>query len=70
MPELKLNIDSKFDKTLSDLVDSNDAAKTKADVIQRAVSTYQYLRTSLPKGSKIQVVDPSGAIVENDLQIP
>jgi uncharacterized protein YcgI (DUF1989 family) len=70
MPDLKLNIDDKFDQSLSDLVKTNDEAKTKADVIQRAVATYQYLRTGLPKGSKIQVVDPSGNIVETDLQIP
>jgi hypothetical protein len=69
MPELRLNIDDKFDQTLSDLVKSNDDAKTKADVVQRAVATYQYFR-AVPPGQKIQVVDSAGNVVESDLKVP
>jgi len=69
MPELKLNIDDKFDKALADLVKSNDDAKTKADVVQRAVATYQYFR-DIPPGQKIQVVDSTGNVIESDLKVP
>jgi hypothetical protein len=69
MPELKLNIDDKFDKALQDLVNGNDEAKTKADVVQRAVATYQYFR-DIPKDQKIQVVDSAGHVIESDLKVP
>jgi hypothetical protein len=69
MPELKLNIDDKFDNALTELVKNNDDAKTKADVVQRAVATYQYFRT-IPPGQKIQVVDDAGNVIESDLKVP
>ena len=70
MPELRFNIDNTFDKTLKDLVSTNDNAKTEADVLQRAVATYKYLRSDLPEGSKIQIVDSAGNVTESDLQVP
>jgi hypothetical protein len=70
MPDLKLDIDDKFDSTLKDLVDKNADAKNKADVIQRAVATYKYFR-DLPPGQKIQVVDSAtGNVVDGDLKVP
>jgi hypothetical protein len=70
MPELKLNIDKTFDQTLQDLIKSNDNAKDEADVVQRAVATYKYLRSDLPKGAKIQIVDSNDKVLEPDLKVP
>jgi hypothetical protein len=70
MPDLKLNIDTKFERTLQDLVPSSSGAKNEADIVQRAVATYKYLKTDLPKGAKIQVVDDAGNTIEADLQLP
>lgn len=69
MQELKLNVDSRFDKTLSDLVQGNDDADNKADVVQRAVATYKYFR-NIPAGAKIQVVDDKGNLLVSDVAVP
>ena len=69
MTELSFNVDNKFDKTLSDLVESNDAASNKADVIQRAVATYKYFR-GIPSGAKIQVVDQNGTVITPNVAVP
>jgi hypothetical protein len=58
MPRYTIDFDDKFDKTLSDLLDSTDAT-TKADVIRRAVASYSYLKKAQQEnvGAKIVVTD-------------
>jgi hypothetical protein len=70
MPDLKFSVDKVFDQNLKDLVKSNPDAENEADVVQRAVATYKYLRKDLPPGAKIQIVGPNNDVLENDLKIP
>ncbi len=44
MARFTVNVDDKFDKTLAGLANGS----SKADVIQRAVSSYQYLISEIP----------------------
>ena len=61
MPRYTIDFDDKFDKTLTDLVDSTGAT-TKADVIRRAVASYSYLKKAQQenKDAKIVVTDKNG----------
>lgn len=61
MPNLNLQIDSNFDQTLQDMVDTKGQdSQTKADVIRRAVATYKYLKDEELKGKKITVQGDAG----------
>jgi hypothetical protein len=62
MPRFTIDIDDKFDKTLSGLV-SDTSASTKAEVIRNAVAVYNYLKSATPKDAQTgaQVVSIKGA---------
>ena len=68
MPRLTLDIDEKFNKTLIDLANGS----TKADVIRRAIASYQYLKSEVPdqnSGKRISITDANGKI-EKDVILP
>jgi hypothetical protein len=58
MPRYTIDFDDEFDKTLSELVKTTDAT-TKADVIRRAVASYNYIKKQqrTQKDSKLRIVD-------------
>jgi predicted transcriptional regulator len=58
MPRYTIDFDDKFDKTLSELLETTDAT-TKADVIRRAVASYSYLKKAQQqnKDAKVMVTD-------------
>ena len=58
MPRYTIDFDDEFDKTLSELVKTTDAT-TKADVIRRAVASYNYIKKQQrrQKDSKLRIVD-------------
>ena len=60
MPRYTIDFDNEFDKTLTELVKNSDAT-TKADVIRRAVATYNYLKKAQRTGKNAKV-----AITEDD----
>jgi predicted transcriptional regulator len=55
-----IDFDDEFDKTLTDLVKNSDAT-TKAEVIRRAVATYNYLKKAQKAGKNAKI-----AITEDD----
>ncbi len=55
MPRYTIDFDDKFDKTLSDLLETTDAT-TKADVIRRAVASYSYLKKTQQENKDAKVV--------------
>lgn len=63
MPRYTIDFDDNFDKTLTDLTNSTDA-KTKAEVIRRAVASYKYLKTQEAADSKVSVTK-DGKIVKD-----
>jgi hypothetical protein len=66
MPRYTIDFDDTFDKTLTDLMKSS-GAKTKADVIRRAVASYKYLKNEEGEG-KVSVTK-DGKIVK-DVVLP
>ena len=57
MPRYTIDFDDDFDKMLSGLVKSTDAT-TKAEVIRRAVASYNYLKKQQrEQHSKLRLVD-------------
>lgn len=58
MPRYTIDFDDDFDRMLSDLVKNTDAT-TKADVIRRAVASYNYLKKQQrdQKDTKLRIVD-------------
>ncbi len=72
MPDLTIQMDTKFDLTLSQLVQENPNALDKADIVQRAVATYKYFQEALNKNQKIQLVDGSDPtrILQADVRLP
>lgn len=68
MPRFTIDIDDKFDQTLQGLKDATGAT-TKAEVIRRAVASYQYLKneTAAP-GNNVSITN-AGSIVTN-VQLP
>ncbi len=66
MPRFSIDVDSAFDKTLNELIESTDAT-TKADVIRRAVASYKYLKDELKdnKSVNISVTDTDGNVKKN-----
>ncbi len=61
MPRFTIDVDDKFNDTLSSLAQGT----TKADVIRRAVASYQYLKSEVPTASterQISITDASGKV--------
>jgi len=58
VPRYTIDFDDDFDRMLSDLVKNTDAT-TKADVIRRAVASYNYLKKQQrdQKDTKLRIVD-------------
>jgi hypothetical protein len=68
MPRLTLDIDEKFNKNLTELAQGS----TKAEVIRRALATYQYFKSQVPDnncGKRISITDAAGNI-EKDVILP
>jgi hypothetical protein len=68
MPRLTLDIDEKFNKNLTELA----RGTTKADVIRKALASYQYLKSQVPdqnSGKRISITDAAGNI-EKDVILP
>lgn len=69
MAKYTIEFDDSFDKTLDQLKDSTDA-KTKADVIRRAVASYKVLKSeSAPDNQKISITTDDGKILK-DIILP
>jgi len=62
MPRFTLDIDDKFNDTLNSLTDGG----SKADVIRKAVTTYQYLKSEVPNnttsGNRVSISDADGNV--------
>jgi hypothetical protein len=68
MPRFTIDIDDKFNDVLNQLAKGT----TKADVIRRAVASYQYLKAetaSPPLGKRISITDAAGNI-QKDIVLP
>jgi len=63
MPRYTIDFDDNFDKALTELTNSTDA-KTKAEVIRRAVASYKYLKNQESGDSKVSVTK-DGKIVKD-----
>lgn len=72
MPDLTLEMDKKFDTTLSQLVQENPNAQDKVDIVQRAVATYKYFHDAVNNNMRIQLVDVSDPtkILQADVRLP
>ncbi len=61
MPRFTIDLDDKFNETLTNLANGGN----KADVIRRAVATYQYLKSEVPDGStdkRVTITDNKGKV--------
>jgi hypothetical protein len=68
MPRFTIDIDDKFNETLSALAKGT----SKADVIRRAVASYQYLKSEVGNGhpgKRISITDAAGNI-QKDVVLP
>ncbi len=68
MPRFTIDVDDKFNDVLNELAKGT----TKADVIRRAVASYQYLKseTAAPAdGRRISITDSAGNI-QKDVVLP
>jgi hypothetical protein len=68
MPRFTIDIDDKFNETLNNLANGG----SKADVIRKAVSSYQYLKSEVPDSSspnRISITDSKG-VVQKDVILP
>lgn len=61
MPRYTIDFDNTFDDTLKDLMKSTDA-KTKADVIRRAVASYKYLKSQETSDKKVSIKGKDGKV--------
>lgn len=64
MPRFTIDIDDKFDDTLTKLANGG----SKADVIRRAVASYQYLKSEVPDGQadkRVSITDKDGKVQTN-----
>lgn len=65
---LTLDIDDKFNKNLTEMA----SGSTKAEVIRRALVTYQYLKSQVPdqsSGLRVSITDAEGNI-KRDVILP
>lgn len=69
MPRYTIDFDDKFDKTLSDLLDSTDAT-TKADVIRRAVASYSYLKKAQQENKDAKIVVTDDNKLKKEIVLP
>jgi hypothetical protein len=61
MPRFKLDVDDQFNNTLSRLAEGC----SKADVIRKAIATYQFLKSEAPNnqsGKRVSISDAGGEI--------
>ncbi len=68
MPRFTVDIDARFDKTLSEIAEGG----SKADAIRRAVATYHYLKSEVPNqnsGKRVSITDTNGTVLK-DLILP
>ena len=67
MPRMTFDMDDKFNQTLSDLAQGT----TKAEVIRRAIASYQYLKSEVGghTGKRISITDAAGNI-QKDVVLP
>ncbi len=68
MPRFTVDIDDQFNETLAKLANGG----SKADVIRKAVASYQYLKSEVPSGQsekRISITDASGN-VQKDVILP
>lgn len=68
MPRITIDVDDKFNDTLAELAQGSN----KADVLRRAVASYQYLRSELgsaDSGRHLSITDASGQ-VQKDVLLP
>ncbi|HEY6488904.1 MAG: CopG family transcriptional regulator [Terracidiphilus sp.] len=64
MPRFTIDIDDKFDETLNKLANGG----SKADVIRRAVASYQYLKSEVPDAQsdkRVSITDKDGKVQTN-----
>jgi hypothetical protein len=64
-----IDFDDKFDKTLSDLLESTDAT-TKADVIRRAVASYSYLKKAQQENKDAKIVVTDNDKLHKEIVLP
>ncbi len=69
MPRYTIDFDDKFDKTLSELLETTDAT-TKADVIRRAVASYSYLKKAQQGNKDAKVVVTDHANLNKEIVLP
>lgn len=68
MPRFTIDIDDQFNNTLTSLANGG----SKADVIRRAVASYQYLKSQVPNSqsdNRISITDVNGN-VQKDVILP
>jgi len=68
MPRFTIDIDDKFNDTLTGLANGG----SKADVIRKAVASYQYLKSEVPNSQsdkRVSITDASGNI-QKDVILP
>lgn len=69
MARYTIDFDDEFNKTLTDLVKNSDAT-TKAEVIRRAVATYNYLRKAQQAGKDAKIAITEGDKVTKEIVLP
>jgi hypothetical protein len=67
MAKLTLDTDKQFDDTLAELVKTTGG--TEADVLQRAVATYRFLKEQDRDPTKKVSITQNGAVL-NDVTLP
>jgi hypothetical protein len=68
MPRFTIDIDDKFNDTLTNLANGG----SKADVIRKAVASYQYLKSEVPNSQsdkRVSITDANGNI-QKDVILP
>ena len=64
MARFTVDTDKTFDQTLAKLIEQGGG--TKADVIQRAVATYQYLKSEVDgSGKQVAIRNPDGTVLRD-----
>jgi hypothetical protein len=68
MPRFTIDIDDRFDETLTKLANGG----SKADVVRRAVQTYNYLKHEVPNDQtmkRVSITNTDG-VIEKDVLLP
>ena len=68
MPRFTIDIDDKFNDTLTSLANGS----SKAEVIRKAVASYQYLKSEVPNAQsdkRVSITDANGN-VQKDVILP